>query len=381
MLDADGALYTENLRGARGRQVRAARHGASRRSSRASPSTASVTSRSPATRGTPPRMRAEALTLRHAPDRHVRMLRTRCSISSSRTSPGAQRGNFLTIPTDCPQRDERLGWTGDAQASPPPPPSTSMSPPSSPSGWSTSTTRSWPRAPSPTWPPLAGFRSGGSAGWADAGVIVPVDALHALRRRRLLADNYAGMARCLDYLVQPTARDCIRSGGRYGDWVALRRHAQGGHRHGLSSRTAPPDGSAARGWGRTPTPSATRSSPRTCRGLPRRVRPRRRTDRGRHADRLSLALHFDLAARERRAAPANTSSPTSRRTTDTSRPASSARRWPARAHAPGAPSSPAGSCPATRIPSWLFASSTARPRSGSAGTAGRRTRRVPGPPA
>ena len=25
-----------------------------------------------------------------------------------------QRGNFLTIPTDCPQRDERLGWMGDA---------------------------------------------------------------------------------------------------------------------------------------------------------------------------------------------------------------------------------------------------------------------------
>ena len=27
-----------------------------------------------------------------------------------------QRGNFLSIPTDCPQRDERLGWTGDAEA-------------------------------------------------------------------------------------------------------------------------------------------------------------------------------------------------------------------------------------------------------------------------
>ena len=27
----------------------------------------------------------------------------------------SQKGNFLGIPTDCPQRDERLGWTGDAQ--------------------------------------------------------------------------------------------------------------------------------------------------------------------------------------------------------------------------------------------------------------------------
>ncbi|MGQ4828678.1 alpha-L-rhamnosidase-related protein, partial [Enterococcus faecalis] len=27
----------------------------------------------------------------------------------------SQRGNFLSVPTDCPQRDERLGWTADAQ--------------------------------------------------------------------------------------------------------------------------------------------------------------------------------------------------------------------------------------------------------------------------
>jgi hypothetical protein len=27
-----------------------------------------------------------------------------------------QRANFLDLPTDCPQRDERFGWTGDAQA-------------------------------------------------------------------------------------------------------------------------------------------------------------------------------------------------------------------------------------------------------------------------
>ena len=32
-----------------------------------------------------------------------------------RNSLWSQRGNFLSVPTDCPQRDERLGWTGDAQ--------------------------------------------------------------------------------------------------------------------------------------------------------------------------------------------------------------------------------------------------------------------------
>jgi len=38
----------------------------------------------------------------------------------------SQRGNFLAVPTDCPQRDERLGWTGDARSSSAPPPSTWM---------------------------------------------------------------------------------------------------------------------------------------------------------------------------------------------------------------------------------------------------------------
>ena len=35
------------------------------------------------------------------------------SISSLRIALWGQKGNFVDIPTDCPQRDERLGWTGD----------------------------------------------------------------------------------------------------------------------------------------------------------------------------------------------------------------------------------------------------------------------------
>ena len=38
--------------------------------------------------------------------------RTSCSTSSTATNVGT-RGNFLDVPSDCPQRDERLGWTGD----------------------------------------------------------------------------------------------------------------------------------------------------------------------------------------------------------------------------------------------------------------------------
>ena len=39
------------------------------------------------------------------------------------------RGNFLDVPTDCPQRDERLGWTGTSRCSPPPLPCFTTPPP------------------------------------------------------------------------------------------------------------------------------------------------------------------------------------------------------------------------------------------------------------
>ena len=52
---------------------------------------------------------------RHARDRHVRDLRPDDQPAAARTSSWGQKGNFVDVPTDCPQRDERLGWTGDAQ--------------------------------------------------------------------------------------------------------------------------------------------------------------------------------------------------------------------------------------------------------------------------
>ena len=68
--------------------------------------------------GWPGELTADALeavrrALRPRADRRVRVLRRRCSTSCTATWSGALRGNFLDVPTDCPQRDERLGWTGD----------------------------------------------------------------------------------------------------------------------------------------------------------------------------------------------------------------------------------------------------------------------------
>ena len=110
-------LYTANLRTARATDtLRARRRRASRCSSPRSPSTGSATSRSPARRRAAARRRHRRR-VRHRPRR--RPARSQCSdplVNQLTTNiVWGQRGNFLEVPTDCPQRDERLGWTGDAQ--------------------------------------------------------------------------------------------------------------------------------------------------------------------------------------------------------------------------------------------------------------------------
>ena len=113
----DGELGTRPLRHARGhRPLHPARRRAWRPGSRASPSTASATPRSTAGRAS-----CSADDLR-AVVCHSDMERTgwfECSdplINRLHENVvWSMRGNFLDIPTDCPQRDERLGWTGDIQ--------------------------------------------------------------------------------------------------------------------------------------------------------------------------------------------------------------------------------------------------------------------------
>ena len=116
MLEPDGTLHLANLRAARPLDTYVlARRAASRTSSRGSPSTASATSRSPGSR------RADARGVTGIVV-HTDMPRTGAFECSSelvnqlwRNIVWGQRGNFLSVPTDCPQRDERLGWMGDAQ--------------------------------------------------------------------------------------------------------------------------------------------------------------------------------------------------------------------------------------------------------------------------
>ncbi len=89
-----------------------------------------------------------------------------------------QKGNFLDVPTDCPQRDERLGWTGDAQAFSPTA-AFNMDVAAFFTKWLADmaadqfASGAVPHVVPNVLPQFAGRDPGGAAGWADAATIIP----------------------------------------------------------------------------------------------------------------------------------------------------------------------------------------------------------------
>lgn len=136
-----------------------------------------------------------------------------------------ERGNFLSVPTDCPQRDERLGWSGDGQI------------------FSRSATYNRNVDPFYTrWfytvrdnqgndgnysdfdpevgvSPQGGPLGGSCFGWADVGIILPWQVYQQYGDIRFLKDHYASMQRYIRY-AENHAKDYIEPIGGYGDWVA-----------------------------------------------------------------------------------------------------------------------------------------------------------------
>jgi alpha-L-rhamnosidase len=134
------------------------------------------------------------------------------------------RGNFLDVPTDCPQRDERLGWTGDAQVF---------------IGTAAfhydvrEFFRKWlqdlrdgQRADG-AYPDIApdvlgkyGPQQFGNAAWADAGVVCPWEIYRHYGDKEILAENYDAMKRWIGY-QRRTSKNLIRPRTAYGDWLAI----------------------------------------------------------------------------------------------------------------------------------------------------------------
>ena len=134
-----------------------------------------------------------------------------------------QRGNFVGVPTDCPQRDERLGWMGDAQI------------------FARTATynrdvagfyEDWIRSVGDGQSAEGGFsdvsprvvdQSDGAPAWGDAGVIVPWTVYQAYGDTRVLRQHWGAMNRWMDYITSknPNGLWLQRRNNDFGDWLSI----------------------------------------------------------------------------------------------------------------------------------------------------------------
>ena len=124
-------------------------------------------------------------------------------------------GNYLSVPTDCPQRDERLGWTGDTQV---------FAGTGSYFADTASFFRKWlldcidSQVDDGSYPdviPRSNATGSGAAAWGDAGIIVPYVMYKKYSDTYVIRRNYDSMEKYMKYI--------IANGGpleRYGDWLA-----------------------------------------------------------------------------------------------------------------------------------------------------------------
>lgn len=126
-----------------------------------------------------------------------------------------QRSNYLEVPTDCPQRDERMGWSGDAQVFV----RTGaycMDVAAFFDAWMRTFNDS--QNEEGAYPNVAPKFWGTSPAWGDAGIICPWVMHLMYRDRQVLARHYDGMRRWVEYLRQRST-NFLRPAEGYGDWL------------------------------------------------------------------------------------------------------------------------------------------------------------------
>ncbi|MGQ4380329.1 alpha-L-rhamnosidase [Streptomyces sp. SAS_267] len=129
-----------------------------------------------------------------------------------------QRGNFLSVPTDTPARDERLGWTGDINV---------FAPTAAYTMESARFLAKWlvdlrdgqtAEGAFTDVAPMVGTVGNGVAGWGDAGVTVPWSLYEAYGDRQVLADAWPSVQAWLGYLERHS-HGLLRPADGYGDWL------------------------------------------------------------------------------------------------------------------------------------------------------------------
>ena len=131
-----------------------------------------------------------------------------------------QKGNFLDIPTDCPQRDERLGWTGDAQAFIRTA-AYNMDVAAFFTKWLKDLAAEQSEAGAiPFVVPnvLGSVRA--SAGWADVVTIAPWTLYKVYGDKDILSTQYPAMKKYVDFVRKDAGSNYIWEGGSvFGDWL------------------------------------------------------------------------------------------------------------------------------------------------------------------
>jgi alpha-L-rhamnosidase len=138
----------------------------------------------------------------------------------------SQRGNFLSVPTDCPQRDERLGWLADAQVFLPTA-SLNMDVAAFMTKWGYDVLDAQlPNGSFPDVAPRLIVEREGAPAWSDGGIIIPWTLWRRYADRRLLERHWPAMERYMDYLLRhnPDLLWTARRGNDYGDWLSVGEH-------------------------------------------------------------------------------------------------------------------------------------------------------------
>ena len=134
-----------------------------------------------------------------------------------------QKSNFVTVPTDCPQRDERLGWTGDAEVFA----KTAM--------YQADCRKFYDKylqdvrdAQTPDGmiqnvaPCVEEFDNVcGAPAWSDVITILPLDMYCFYRDTKILSDNLSAAKRWVDFCLRTSTGYIRRKEWTYGDWLSV----------------------------------------------------------------------------------------------------------------------------------------------------------------
>ncbi|WP_395768337.1 alpha-L-rhamnosidase C-terminal domain-containing protein, partial [Aquirufa sp.] len=141
-----------------------------------------------------------------------------------------QKGNFLDVPTDCPQRDERLGWTGDAEVF------------SRTAAFNFNVNQFFAKwlkdveadqyangAVPFVIPDVLNktnigqmAKQDGAAGWSDASIIIPYNIYTTYGDKQVLENQYASMKAYLNYVRGAAKNDLWNTGFQFADWLSYR---------------------------------------------------------------------------------------------------------------------------------------------------------------